>query len=124
MECFSGPYQRNLFDFRTASERFQWIEDTSETVFVPFNTDAEQLINQLRQLQNDTPLVHRLRKVLRQLQRYSISVFPNIFRAMAGHDIEVFDSGHAVLINPSCYDKQPGFRPDLPGFPELHTLIV
>lgn len=40
MSCFPAPYQTIHFNFRTASERFRWIDDTSETVFVPFDLIA------------------------------------------------------------------------------------
>lgn len=124
MSCFPAPYQTIHFNFRTASERFRWIDDTSETVFVPFDLIARKLIKQLRKLQNDGSRIAKLRDVLRQLQRYSVSLFPNIFHAMVNTDIEVLDSGHAVLINESCYDAQLGFRPDQQGIHEPHTLIV
>ena len=124
LSCFPGPYQKLHFNFRTASERFRWIDDTSETVFVAYDTTARKLINQLRKLQNDASQIQELRRVLRQLQRYFVSLFPNIYRAMVNTDIEVLDSGHAILINESCYDEQLGFRPDLQGFHEPHSLIV
>ena len=124
VSCFPGPWQKIHFNFRSASERFRWIDDTSETVFVAYDTTARKLINQLRKLQNDASQIQELLSVLRQLQRYSVSLFPNIYRAMVNTDIEVLDSGHAILINESCYDAQLGCRPDQKGFHEPHSLIV
>ncbi len=124
MNCFPGPYQKISFDFRTASERFRWIDDASETVFVPYDDVARKLINELRELQKDTTRIGHLRSVLRKLQRYSVSVFPDIYRSMVGKDIEMLESGHAILINETCYDQQLGFRPDRQGFHEPHTMIV
>lgn len=124
LSCFPGPYQSTHFNFRTASERFRWIDDTSETVFVAYDKTARKLIKQLRKLQSDASKIQDLRRVLRQLQCYSVSLFPNIYRAMVNTDIEVMDSGHAILINESCYDPQLGFRPDQQGIHEPHSLIV
>lgn len=123
MNCFPAPYQKTCFDFRTAAERFRWIDDTSETVFVPYDDTGRTLINKLRWLESKPQEISKLRKVLRQLQRYSVSLFPNIYRAMLATDIELLDSGHAILVNETCYDKELGFRPDQQGYHEPSSLI-
>ncbi|MCA9086945.1 MAG: hypothetical protein KDA81_23030, partial [Planctomycetaceae bacterium] len=82
------------------------------------------LIQELRELQHDRIHIGHLRSVLRKLQRYSVSIFPKIYQSLLGSDIELLDSGHAILINESCYDQQLGFRPDQQGFHEPHSLIV
>lgn len=124
MNCFPREYQKMCIEFRTAADRFRWIEDTSETVFVPYDKIGRKLIRELRKLQADTSRIGQLRSVLRHLQRYSVSMFPNVYRSMVGTDIEVLDSGHAILINETCYDQQLGFRPDQQGYHEPHSLIV
>jgi len=124
LSCFPDPYQKMQFNFQTAAKRFCWIDDVSETVFVPYDQEARNLIKDLRRLQNDTTHIAQLRKVLRRLQRYSVSLFPYIFKAMVGTDIEVLDSGYAILINETCYDPNLGLRPDKSGFHEPDSLIV
>ena len=124
LSCFPDPYQKTQFNFQTAAKRFCWIDDVSETVFVPYDQEARNLIKDLRRLQNDTTHIAQLRKVLRRLQRYSVSLFPYIFKAMVGTDIEVLDSGYAILINETCYDPNLGLRPDKSGFHEPDSLIV
>jgi len=124
MNCFPDPYHTMQFNFQAAAKRFQWIDDVSKTVFVPYNVEARRLIKELRRLHDDVQQISMLRKVLRQLQRYSVNLFPQIFNAMVGTDIEVLDSGYAILTNESCYDRHLGFRPDKSGYHEPNSLII
>lgn len=116
MRCFPKPPNRLHFNFRTAAERFRWIDDATQTVFVPYG-DGADLIEQLRK---DGPS----RTLLRRLQRHSVGLYERVFNAMLGSDIERLDSGYAVLFNTSCYDNQTGFRSDNAGFHEPETLIA
>lgn len=116
MPCFPEPPNDLHFNFRTASERFRWIDDATRTVFVPYGRGHE-LLEQLRQ---DGPS----RELLRRLQRYSIGLYEPVFNAMAGSDIEQLHSGYAVLINTSVYDSQTGFRSRNAGFHEPESLIM
>jgi hypothetical protein len=124
MSCFPDPYQKTQFNFQTAAKRFCWIDDVTETVFVPYDQESRKLINQVRRLQNDPQQIGKFRKVLRRLQRYSISLFPCIFKAMVGTDIEVLDSGYSILINETCYDQHLGLCFDKSGYHEPDSLIV
>jgi len=119
MECFppSSPSAPVYYSFRTAASRFRWIEDNSETVFVPYGERGQLLIERLRR---EGPS----RDLLRRLQRYSVGVYDRIFNAMLGSDIERLDSGYAVLSNPTCYDPDLGFRSDQSGFHDPESLIV
>lgn len=116
MPCFPAPPSKLHFNFRTAAERFRWIDDATETVFVPYEGGAE-LIEQLR---DDGPS----RTLMRRLQRYSVGLYERVFNSMIGADIEHLDSGYAVLVNESCYDNDTGFRFDIAGFHEPETLII
>lgn len=122
MSCFPAPMKKMHFNFRTAAERFRWIEDTSETVFVPYE-DGEKLIERLRVIDGDPSRTSELRNLLRRLQRYSVGLYTNVFNSLVGTDIEIMDSGYAVLVNTTCYDKDTGLRTDLQGFHEPETLI-
>ncbi|MEP3478564.1 MAG: CRISPR-associated helicase Cas3' [Fuerstiella sp.] len=123
MGCFPAPMNKMHFNFRTAAERFRWIEDTAETVFVPYG-DGAKLIDRLREIDGDPHHASELRELLRRLQRYSVGLYTNVFKSLVGTDIEVLGSGYAVLINPTCYDKNVGFQIDNVGFYEPETLIV
>lgn len=123
MSCFPSPMNKMHFNFRTAAERFRWIEDTSKTVFVPY-LEGAQLIEHLREIGSDPRHTTELRRLLRRLQRYSIGLYTNVFNAMVRTDIEILESGYAVLVNTTCYDKNVGFRIERQGFHEPETLIV
>jgi CRISPR-associated endonuclease/helicase Cas3 len=116
MECFPTPLQSLHFQYRTAAERFHLIEETGRPVFVPYKKRGRRLTELLRK--------QPTRKLLRRLQRYSVAVFEHVYQAMLGKDIELLDSGHAVLINPDCYDNNLGFRSDKAGQHEPESLVL
>jgi CRISPR-associated endonuclease/helicase Cas3 len=124
MDCFPEPWQKIQFNFRTAAQRFQWIRDASESVFVPYDDEAVLLIERLRELQHDVHAIGELRAVLRRLQQYSVNLFPQAYAALINADIEPLPSGHAVLVNQSCYDDQLGFRIDRSGYHDPGSLIT
>ena len=123
LACFPAPMKELHFNFRTCAERFRWIEDQSETVFVPYrgsNGNDEDAIDLIERLRRDGPS----QDLLRHLQRYSVGLFPNVFNEMVGSDIELLESGYSVLINESCYDPQLGFQVDRAGYHEPESLIM
>lgn len=123
MSCFPRPMNQMHFNFRRAAERFRWIEDMSEVVFVPYQ-EGTQLIERLREISSDPRHTAELRSLLRRLQRYSIGLYTNIFSSLVGTDIEILESGYAVLVNTTCYDKNVGFCIENQGFHEPETLII
>jgi len=122
MECFPPPPQRLHFQFRTASDQFQFIEDVGKPVFIPYGERGQRLVAKLRVVYTERD-GRELRGLLRRLQRYTISIYKRIYDAMLGSDIELLDSGYAILINDSCYDDQLGFRADRAGCHEPDALI-
>jgi len=90
--------------FRTAAQNFRMIDDChSHTVYVRYNEQAEQLLEQLR----DYPT----RELLRALQRYSVTVYDYQLR-------EMFECGTVEEISPGYfaqsavgkYDATTGLR--------------
>ncbi|MAT69398.1 MAG: CRISPR-associated helicase/endonuclease Cas3 [Planctomycetaceae bacterium] len=117
MECFPPEVERLAFDFRTAAERFRFIDDASQAVFVPWGEGAK-LIERLRTAGPE-------RWLLRQLQRHSVGLFDHDYRALvAAGDIAELAVGYAVLDNSEVYDKQLGLRVDRPGHREADSMIV
>ncbi len=70
MRCFES--QDGRFDFETAARAFQIIEDPTETVIIPFNEEAERLIEELKY--TEYPFT-----TLRKLQPYTVSIFEGEF---------------------------------------------
>lgn len=116
MKCFPAPISEFSADFRTASERFRLIEEQGQTVLVPYGPTGQKLLEQLRK--TDGPN----RRLLRQLQRYSVTLYDQLFRVMAP-DIELIHGQYPALINLSAYDKKLGVRIDRPGYVEPSSLI-
>ncbi len=122
MECFRSPGQQ-VFQFRTAAERFRMIDDNTRPVFVPYRKKGRKLIEELR-----TDAAHsnpaRLRSLLRRLQRYTVSLYQNVYEEMLGTDIELLHDQYPVLLNESLYDEHLGLRVDRRGFHEPESLIA
>ena len=122
MECFQSP-QHQVFQFRTAAQRFRMIEDNTQPVFVPYRKKGRKLIEELR---NDATHANpgRLRDLLRRLQRYTVSLYENVYQEMLGSDIQLLHDQYPVLLNESLYDEHLGFRIDRRGFHEPESLIA
>ena len=89
--------------FKTAGSLFQVIDNNTTDVIVPFHDEATKLIADLEREQSPA----ELRKLLRQLQKYSVSVYAGTQRALeqagavyemqCGHNessiVRVLDSG-------------------------------
>lgn len=66
LACFDDPDAR--FKFETAAHLFQIIEDETETVIIPYNPEAYNLIEELKSTQYPSP-------ILRKLQPYTVSIY-------------------------------------------------
>ncbi|MEQ8837684.1 MAG: hypothetical protein RID07_12830, partial [Lacipirellulaceae bacterium] len=118
MACFPEELGGFAYNFKTAAERFRMIADQGETVYVSYGTLGSRLIKQLRHAGPS-------RKLLRQLQRYSVSVYEQIYKQLiAAGDVELTDHGYAILTNDSLYDHQLGLMLDRPGWREPESLVV
>ena len=117
LDQFIDPFQA-IFQFKEAAKRFRMIEDEAQPVIVPYGKRGRQLIERLA---SDKPLGLKMR---RRLQRYTVSVFENIFRnLLATHQIEIRHDCYAVLLNEELYDEQLGLRTDMTAH-EPESLII
>jgi CRISPR-associated endonuclease/helicase Cas3 len=117
MDCFPSPPGKLQFQYRTASDAFQFIEDLGKPVIIPYREKGREIVDQLRAF-------GPTRDLLRRLQRYTVSIYEHNYNAMIGSDIELLDSGYAVLINTDCYDDRLGFRVDRAGYHDPESLIA
>jgi CRISPR-associated endonuclease/helicase Cas3 len=116
MECFPTPPGKLYFQYKTAADAFRLIDTVGKPVLVPYGK-GEKLIEQLRKIGPH-------RDLLRKLQRYTVNVFEQVYNSMLGRDIELLDSGFAVLINSTCYDKVLGFCADRAGDHDPQDLVI
>ncbi len=70
MECFESA--EGKFSFEKAARAFQIIEDPTVTVIIPYNEEAERLIEELKY--TEYPF-----STLRKLQPYTVSIFEGEF---------------------------------------------
>lgn len=90
MACFT---ELGKFQFATAAELFQIIEDQTESVIIPYNNEAESLINKLRFVQYPLP-------VLRALQPYTVAIYRHEFERLS-------EKGVILTINDVYYVLDP-----------------
>jgi CRISPR-associated endonuclease/helicase Cas3 len=93
------------FDFKTAAENFNLIENNTVAVVIPYNDDAKKLLEQARY--HPFPF-----KFARQLQMYTVNVYQNEFEALQSKGaIETYNETYEVLIETNMkkfYDKNTG----------------
>jgi CRISPR-associated endonuclease/helicase Cas3 len=86
------------FKFETAARQFQIIEDETETVIIPFNENANNLIEELKYTQFPS-------STLRKLQPYTVSIYQDEFEKLnAKGVILTIDNRYAVL-NPEYFKE-------------------
>jgi CRISPR-associated endonuclease/helicase Cas3 len=110
MACFEKGTGEMAFDFKTAAERFHIIEDNTLPVLIPYDATAQRLIDQLK-------TIDRPARLLRQLQRYTVSVYEREFEALQALGlIDTYADTYAVLNDMSQYDPKMGIViPDSAG---------
>jgi CRISPR-associated endonuclease/helicase Cas3 len=96
---------RRAEKFRDVSERFELIEDNTQTIFVPYDTKALELIAQLRA----TGVLYL--KLRRDLQRYTVGIYEKEFRTAVARGIlrEVRPGSDLWICQEGFYDRQFGF---------------
>lgn len=77
--------------FKTAGRLFEVIDSKTTDVLVPYNEDAEKIIVQLGSEQNP----HELMKLLRQAQKYAVSIYSGTEQALQRESaIHTLSCGH------------------------------
>jgi CRISPR-associated endonuclease/helicase Cas3 len=103
MNCFEDT--EGKFSFEKAARDFQIIEDPTVTVIIPFNEEAERLIEELKHTEYPS-------STLRKLQPYTVSIFKGEFDKLSskGVILTIDDTYH--FLNPDAmqeyYDPQRG----------------
>ncbi|HEX6984948.1 MAG TPA: CRISPR-associated protein, partial [Planctomycetaceae bacterium] len=116
LEQFATP---QMLQFRTAAERFRFIEDGSRPVIVPWGEEGRRLVEAVRGYQFPD------RHIRRRLQRYLVPIPEPAFDAMLGSDLESHHEGaFTVLLNEDLYDDRLGLRLDRAGQHDPESLVV
>lgn len=106
------------FPFRRIGERFKIIREEMESIIIPWNEEADKMINDLR-INQYSPLIAR------KVQRYTIQVYrPILLNLISAGAIERIRDQFNVLINRDIYKDDLGLCPDDPTFHEIENLIT
>ncbi|MBF0292331.1 MAG: CRISPR-associated endonuclease Cas3'' [Nitrospinae bacterium] len=89
--------------FRTAADKFRLIDDReTQSVFVRYNKESDDLINLLKSAGPE-------RWLMRKLQRYSVTLYRHDFnRLLKNSDIAEIHPGMYAQVSTSLYDKKTG----------------
>ena len=117
MDLLSDPGGELVFDFRTAAERFRFVDSAMEPVAVPYDDTARDRIVELER--SPTP-----GKLARRLDPYTVQLHPNEVAALrAAGAVRPTDLGLHILVNDSLYDDDLGLRPEDPSHVNLDVLL-
>lgn len=106
------------FPFRVVAEKFKIIEDGMAPIIIPWNGNAERIVEELRY--SVFPAA-----AARKAQRFTIQVYPQILYALlnAG-SVERLHEQYNVLINRDLYREDLGLCPEEPTFHKIESLIT
>jgi CRISPR-associated endonuclease/helicase Cas3 len=96
MECFEDS--EGKFKFQTAAQAFQVIEDVTETVIIPFNEEAKNLIEELKYTQYPS-------STLRKLQPYTVSIYQGEFEALSSKGVILTIAEEYAVLNPENFKE-------------------
>jgi CRISPR-associated endonuclease/helicase Cas3 len=105
MDCFDSNEAR--FKYETAAREFKIIEDPTETIIIPYDDMAKQLIEELKY--TEYPF-----STLRKLQPYTVSIFENEFQKLSSKGVILTISDSYQVLNPNIlqeyYDSDKGLK--------------
>lgn len=105
VSCFEKGDGQLAFDFKTAAENFQLIDDETMAVIIPYDDTARQLLKELHA--TAYPL-----STIRKLQRYTVNIYTREFAALQNQGaIRTLHEHYHVLEEDSrstCYHPESG----------------
>jgi CRISPR-associated endonuclease/helicase Cas3 len=106
------------YPFRRIEEKFKIIKDEMESIIVPWNEEADRIINQLRYREYPG-------SAARKAQRYTIQIHrPILNNLLTNGAVERIRDQYHVLINRDIYKDDIGLCPEDPAFHEIENLIT
>ncbi len=101
LKCFEKN-QSYMLDFETAAKNFRIIEDNTVSVIIPYDEEANRLIDELKTI--PYPLA-----TLRKLQPYSVNVYEQEFDTLNDMGvIKIIADTYPVLEKMDCYHPKTG----------------
>ncbi|MBW1699698.1 MAG: CRISPR-associated helicase Cas3' [Deltaproteobacteria bacterium] len=105
------------FPFKEVDEKFKIIQDDMVPIIIPFNQEAQEIIQGLRYAEHTGLFARRA-------QRFIVQVYPNIANSLEhSGSIERLQNQYLVLINQDLYNKDLGLCAEDPTFHDVESLI-
>ena len=105
------------FPFRGVDKKFKIIEDGAEPIIIPWNEEAEKIINGLRY--SEYPAFFA-----RKAQRFTVQVYPKVLSSLvSAGSVERLHDQYCVLTNMDIYSDDLGLCPEDPTFHKPESLI-
>ncbi len=106
------------YPFRWVDQKFKIIKDGSESIIIPWNKKADEIVNELRYSEYPS-------SGARKAQRFTIQVPPRVLTGLVnGGAVECLHDQYYVLTNRDIYREDLGLCPENPAFHEIENLIT
>ena len=106
------------FPFRVVAEKFKIIEEGMAPIIIPWNGDAERIVEELRY--STFPAA-----AARKAQRFTIQVYPqSVCDLLNAGSVERLREQYNVLINRDLYGEDLGLCPENPTFHKIESLMI
>ncbi|MFP4581898.1 MAG: CRISPR-associated helicase Cas3' [Desulfococcaceae bacterium] len=115
-DLFEGRIKGD-FPFKDIAGKFRFIKDGQEPIIVPYDEEAERLIEELRYTPHPA-------STARKLQRYTVQVWPYQMRELEMGAVETIQGCFRVLINSDIYHPSMGLQPEDPSHHEPENLVI
>jgi len=86
------------FNFKTAAEKFKLIDNNMVSIIIPYDAEAQQLVDKLAYVQYPAT-------VLRKLQQYSVNVYENEFQAVNNQGVIMMAADAYAVLKPSALNE-------------------
>ena len=106
------------FPFRVVAENFKIIEEGMAPIIIPWNGEAEQIVEELRY--SAFPAA-----AARKAQRFTIQIYPQVlYDLLNAGSVERLHEQYNVLINRDLYREDLGLCPEEPTSHRIESLIT
>jgi len=104
------------FSFKEIADKFKLIDNAMESIIIPYNNKAKEIIKQLRYAQFT-------RNLARKAQRFCVQVYPQVLKKLEGISVERIQDSYLVLTNSDLYREDIGLTYDDPTYREMENNI-
>lgn len=116
LKKLSEEISRLNFPFKEIAGEFRIIDNIMESIIIPYNNEAKELIKCLRYTKFP-------KGIIRKLQRFCVQVYPNILTKLEGVAVEKIQDNYRVLTNADLYRDNIGLTYDDPLYREMENNI-